>query len=52
MDDTTYFHQRAEAELKMAEKSQAPEAVKAHYELAEHYLERVFGKRTAADLQH
>jgi hypothetical protein len=46
MDDITYFHQRAEAELKMAEKSVAPQAVKAHYELAGHYLDRVFGKRS------
>ena len=48
MDDHSYFQQRAEAELKMAEQSQAPQAVRAHYELAQRYLDRVFGDGSAA----
>ena len=52
MDDVSYFHQRAEAELRMAERAAAPQAVKAHYELAAHYLERVFGKRSELDQHH
>ena len=43
MDDKSYYHRRAEAELQMAERSSAPAAVKAHYLLAGYYLDRVFG---------
>ncbi len=39
--DQDYYYQRAEAELAMAEKSTTPEAVKVHYELAHHYLDRL-----------
>ncbi|OWK28603.1 hypothetical protein SPMU_28650 [Sphingomonas mucosissima] len=40
--DLEYFYQRAEVELRRASKSKCPEAVKAHYELAGHYLDRFY----------
>lgn len=43
MDDTEYFYRRAEAELEMAQKTEVPQAVKAHYALASAYLDRVYG---------
>jgi hypothetical protein len=36
-----YYYRRAEAELNMAQAATAPAAVKAHYELANLYLERL-----------
>ena len=39
-DDGEYLLRRAEAELEMAQRSEVAPAVKAHYELAEAYLER------------
>ena len=39
-DDGEYLYRRAEAELEMAQKAEATPAVKAHYEMAEAYLER------------
>lgn len=42
-DDQAYFHQRAEAELRMAQRATGSEATKAHYELAGHYLNIAFG---------
>ncbi len=44
MDDTEYFYRRAEAELEMAQKTEVPQAVKAHYTLASAYLDRVYGE--------
>ncbi len=38
-EDDAYLYRRAEAELAMAQKSENAPAVKAHYELAERYLE-------------
>jgi len=40
-DDLTYFEQRAETEIKAAQAAQHPDAVKAHYELAGIYLDKV-----------
>lgn len=40
--DQRYFRQRAEAELKAASRTDNPAACKAHYELAEAYLDKVF----------
>ena len=37
-----YFYQRAETELKMAQSATDPAAVKAHYELANMYLDRFY----------
>jgi hypothetical protein len=39
-DDKNYFHDRAEAELKMARSARNAEASRAHYTLAGHYLNR------------
>lgn len=44
MDDTEYFYRRAEAELEMAQKTEVPQAVQAHYTLASAYLDRVYGE--------
>lgn len=44
MSDRDYLYRRAEAELLMAERSIVPEAVSAHYRLAECYLARVHGE--------
>lgn len=48
-DDLEYYHQRAEAELNRAVQSECPEAVKAHYTLAGHYLDRVYGQLASGD---
>ncbi|MDB5705980.1 MAG: hypothetical protein JWN66_3096 [Sphingomonas bacterium] len=40
-DDRAYYQGRAEAELKRAEASNDPAAVRLHYQLAELHLERV-----------
>ena len=48
-----YYYRRAEAELKMAQAATDANAVRAHYELANLYLERVpsrlAGDRATAD---
>ena len=41
-DDQSYYVRRAEAELKMAQKAAGGEAVRAHYMLAGHYLDRAY----------
>lgn len=54
-DDKNYFLARAEQEIESAQRSDRPEAVRAHYVLAELYLGRVYGTdeivREAADLE-
>lgn len=40
-DDSQYYYRRAEAELKMAQRSDVPQAVKAHYMLAGYYLDYI-----------
>ena len=42
-NDQEYYYARAEAELKMAETARDPAAVRAHYILAGHYLDRAYG---------
>ena len=42
-EEEEYFYKRAEAELELAQRATRPEAVKAHYTLAGHYLDRVYG---------
>ena len=44
-EDPDYYERRAEAELELAQSSLIPSAVKAHYDLANFYLE----KREAAE---
>ena len=40
-DDRTYFRRRAETEVERARKAAAPGAVKAHYQLAEAYWDKL-----------
>ena len=40
-DDAAYFYRRAEAELRLAQEADKPEVVRAHFGLANAYLERV-----------
>jgi hypothetical protein len=47
-DDTTYFYARAETELELAQRATHPEAVRAHYIIANHYLDRCYGGSDAA----
>ena len=42
-DDTNYFYARAETELELAQRATHPEAVRAHYIIANHYLDRCYG---------
>jgi len=42
-NDRAYLEGRAEMELEMAQKAEHPSAVKAHYELAGLYLDKVYG---------
>ncbi len=42
MDDRDYFERRAEAELALAQASDHPAVVRAHYVLAGHYLDRLY----------
>ena len=39
-EDPDYYERRAEAELELAQSSLIPSAVKAHYDLANFYLEK------------
>jgi hypothetical protein len=41
-NDGDYYYERAEAELKMAQQSDVPQAVKAHYVIANYYLDHVY----------
>lgn len=43
--DRVYFEQRAEAEIEMAQRARDSRAVQAHYELANAYLDRIYGTR-------
>jgi hypothetical protein len=42
-DDILYYSRRAEAELTRAQRATHPAAVRAHYVIANHYLDRVYG---------
>lgn len=42
-DDSTYFYERAETELELAQRATHPLAVRAHYIIANHYLDRCYG---------
>ena len=47
-DDKEYYYRRAESELEMAQRTEIPEAVKAHYTLAGYYLDKVYNDEAAA----
>jgi hypothetical protein len=40
-DDLSYYEQRAEAEIEMAQRARDSRAVQAHYRLATIYLDRI-----------
>jgi hypothetical protein len=42
MGSDGYFYRRAETELAMAQRAASPAASKAHYELANRYLDRFY----------
>ena len=48
-DDRDYFYGRAEAELRQAQRSTSAAAVRIHYTLAGHYLNRVYGDGAPAE---
>ncbi len=41
-DDRSYYQHRAEVELESARKATVPEVVRAHHQLAEAYLAKLF----------
>ena len=43
-DDSNYFYDRAETELELAQRATHPLAVRAHYIIANHYLDRCYGR--------
>ena len=47
--DWDYFERRAEAEIEMAQRARDSRAVQAHYELANAYLDRLYGRARKAD---
>jgi len=42
-DEQAYYERRAEAEIALAQTARHARAVKAHYELASAYLDRIHG---------
>lgn len=46
-DDAHYFYDRAETELELAQRATHPLAVRAHYIIANHYLDRCYGGTSA-----
>ncbi len=47
-EDVNYFEKRAEAEIELAASATDVRAVRAHYELANHYLDRIHGDEPKA----
>ena len=43
-EDAAYFLKSAETELDLAQKATHPDVVSAHYLLAGHYLDKVYGE--------
>lgn len=50
MDDLRYFEMRAEQEIERAQSAEHPAVVRAHAELAGHYLDRVHNHPTGPRL--
>jgi hypothetical protein len=50
-DTASYFEERAEEELELAQQATHPKAVKAHYDLAGYYLDKVHGTPDEEELQ-
>ena len=51
-DDISYYRGRAEAELERAQRADRPEVMKAHYNLANAYLERIAPFEPAKQSSH
>ena len=51
-DDIGYYRQRAEIELELAQRATKPEVVKAHFLLADAYLERVAATEPPRQVEH
>lgn len=51
-NDAVYFYRRAEAELEQAKQATKPEVVRAHFMLANAYLERVSEAEAASTVAH
>lgn len=51
-DDIGYYQRRAEAELERAQQATRPEVVRAHFQLANAYLERIASAEPARRAQH
>ena len=47
-DEQAYFERRAEAEIALAQAARHAAVVRAHYELASAYLDRIHGDRPTA----
>ena len=43
LEDVTYYEQRAQAELELAQRATHANAVRAHFEMATAYLDRIHG---------
>ena len=48
-DELAYWESRAEAEIALAQQSHHARAVRAHYELASAYLDRIHGDQPRAE---
>ena len=48
-NDDEYLYARAETQLELAQKAAHPKVVKAHYLLANHYLDRLYGAGVEAE---
>ena len=47
-DDLDYYERRAEAEIALAQRATHASVVRAHYELASAYLDRIYGSSEQA----
>jgi hypothetical protein len=47
--DTEYFEERAEAEIALAQRAQDSRVVQAHYELANAYLDMIYGEPSPSE---
>ncbi|WP_267397557.1 MULTISPECIES: hypothetical protein [unclassified Sphingomonas] len=50
--DDIYYYERAETELELAQRATHPSAVRAHYIIANHYLDRCYGSADGDDGDH
>ncbi|WP_380876040.1 hypothetical protein ACFB49_07080 [Sphingomonas sp. DBB INV C78] len=48
-DDPYYLEKRAEQEIELAQSATHPAAVRAHYLLAGHYLDKLYGEPEEAE---